>query len=228
METTGHDECLYEGFESFSGPDYMPFGYHSKRSYIGTYNIRLKGYPDKPLLLDYQVYRNGKWNYIRKEILGQEFSINEGINPIDEIRVYPQGAQVTSYSYIPFVGMKSMTDGRGITESYGYDYYQRLRSVTDNKGNLKKAYSYHYQNQPSKEYLPVYYNEAIQRNFYCSSCDSTKGERPLPVVYEVPERKYVSNVSQEEANRMAVDDLLKNGQRYADEKGECDHEMQTR
>lgn len=228
VETTGHDECLYEGFESFSGSDYIPFGYHSKRSYIGTYNIRLKGYPDKPLLLDYQVYRNGKWNYIRKEILEQEFSIDEGINPIDEIRVYPQGTQVTSYSYIPFVGMKSMTDGRGITESYGYDYYQRLRSVADNKGNLKKAYSYHYQNQPSKEYLPVYYNEAIQRNFYCSSCDSTKGERPLPVAYEVPERKYVSNVSQEEANRMAVDDLLKNGQRYADEKGECDHEMQTR
>ena len=121
-----------------------------------------------------------------------------------------------------------MTDGRGITEIYGYDYYQRLRSVADNKGNLKKTYSYHCQNQPSREYPPIYYNKSIQHTFYSSLCDSTKGERPLPVVYEVPERKYVSTVSQEEANRMAVDDLLKNGQRYADEKGKCANEMQSR
>lgn len=222
VETTGHDEWLYEDFEGYSGEESLPFGFYSSGSHLGTYEIRLSGAYNQPLFVDYQVYKNGKWNYVRKEMNDRNFIIDEGMNPIDEVRVYPQHAQVTSYGYLPFVGMNRMTDGRGLTESYAYDEFQRLRSISDYEGNIRKTYDYHYQNQSEEEdYRPPYYSEAISRTFYSSLCDSTKGQHPAAIVYEVPAGKYSSSVSQEEANRMAVDDLLQNGQRYADENGEC-------
>lgn len=153
---------------------------------------------------------------------GRTFTIDEGMNPIDEVRVYPQDAQVTSYTYVPFVGMRSMTDGRGVTESYGYDNFVRLQSIADTDGNIRQTYDYHYQNQPAPEdYWRSYTNETVGHTFYTTGCDSTKGERPSPIRYEVPRGSYYSRISQEEANRMAMDDLLENGQRYANENGQC-------
>lgn len=222
VETTGHDEWLYEDFEGHSGEEALPFGFYSSGSHLGTYEIQLSGSYDQPLFVDYQVYKNGRWNYVRKEMNSRNFIIDEGMNPIDEVRVYPQHAQVTSYGYLPFVGMSRMTDGRGLTESYAYDEFQRLRSVADHEGHIRKTYDYHYQNQSEEDdYRPPYYSEAVSRTFYSSLCDSTKGQHPAAIVYEVPAGKYTSPVSQEEANRMAVDELLQNGQRYADENGEC-------
>lgn len=222
VETTGHDEWLYEDFENHLGEESLPFGFYSSGSHLGTYEIHLSGSYDQPLFVDYQVYKNGKWNYVRKEMNGRHFIIDEGMNPIDEVRVYPQHAQVTSYGYLPFVGMSRITDGRGLTESYTYDEFQRLRSISDHEGNIRKTYDYHYQNQSEEEDIRLpYYSEAISRTFYSSLCDSAKGQHPAAIVYEVPAAKYSSPVSQEEANRMAVDDLLQNGQRYADENGEC-------
>lgn len=222
VETTGHDEWLYEDFENYSGEEAMPFGFYSSRSHLGVYEIRLSGTYDQPLFVDYQVYKDGKWNYVRKEMNSRNFIIDEGMNPIDEVRVYPQNAQVTSYGYLPFIGMSRMTDGRGLTESYTYDGEQRLRSIADSEGNIRKTYRYHYQNRQEENHYPSpYYSQAVSRTFYSSLCDSTKGQRPAAIVYEVPAAKYISPVSREEANRMAVDDLLQNGQRYADENGEC-------
>ncbi|PRD44539.1 hypothetical protein C5745_19365 [Sphingobacterium haloxyli] len=54
------------------------------------------------------------------------------------------GAQVTSYTYKPLVGMTSMTDPRGITEYYQYDGFQRLKDVLDFDKNVLRNYQYHY------------------------------------------------------------------------------------
>ncbi|MDQ0638328.1 YD repeat-containing protein [Pedobacter sp. W3I1] len=55
-------------------------------------------------------------------------------------------AQITSYSYKPLVGMTSMTDAKGMTTTYEYDAFQRLKTVKDQNGNILKQTDYHYKN----------------------------------------------------------------------------------
>lgn len=51
---------------------------------------------------------------------------------------------ITTYTYLPLVGMTSKTDTRGITEYYKYDSRQRLQAILDQVGNVTKAIDYHY------------------------------------------------------------------------------------
>ncbi len=53
-------------------------------------------------------------------------------------------SMVTSYTYSPLTGMKSMTDPRGQTEYYEYDGFQRLKEVLDFERNVLTDYQYHY------------------------------------------------------------------------------------
>jgi YD repeat-containing protein len=57
-------------------------------------------------------------------------------------------SQVTTYTYLPLIGMTSQTDPNGITTYYEYDGLGRLKNVKDHKGNILKQTQYHYQNQP--------------------------------------------------------------------------------
>jgi len=53
-------------------------------------------------------------------------------------------AQVTTYTYQPFVGMASETDSHGVTIYYEYDSFGRLQHVKDSHGKMIKQYEYHY------------------------------------------------------------------------------------
>ena len=55
--------------------------------------------------------------------------------------IFPQ-AQITTYSYLPGVGITSMTDPAGITTTYEYDNAGRLTCVRDNDGNKIEEYTY--------------------------------------------------------------------------------------
>lgn len=51
-------------------------------------------------------------------------------------------SQVVSYTYIPMVGMDSVTDAAGKTTAYEYDSYGRLSGIIDSEGNVVESYSY--------------------------------------------------------------------------------------
>ncbi len=63
---------------------------------------------------------------------------------IQTLRTSLKKAQVTTYTYSPLTGMKSMTDPRGQTEHYEYDGFQRLKEVLDFDRNVLTDYQYHY------------------------------------------------------------------------------------
>ncbi len=67
-----------------------------------------------------------------------------GSASIDELRLYPIDAQITSYTYDPIIGMTTSTDPNGLTTYYDYDSFGRLKYIRDDKGNLIKANDYHY------------------------------------------------------------------------------------
>lgn len=56
-------------------------------------------------------------------------------------------ALITTYTYQPLVGMTSMTDPRGVTTTYEYDSFGRLKTAKDANGKVIQAHDYHYQNQ---------------------------------------------------------------------------------
>lgn len=56
-------------------------------------------------------------------------------------------AQVTTYTYKPLVGMKSMTTSNGEMTTYEYDSLGRLATIKDHNGKTAKYHDYHYQNQ---------------------------------------------------------------------------------
>jgi len=70
-----------------------------------------------------------------------------GTAEIDELRLYPNTAQMTSYTYTPLVGMSSESSAGGKISYYQYDSSQRLINIVDQYGNIVKHMSYHYQGQ---------------------------------------------------------------------------------
>jgi len=56
------------------------------------------------------------------------------------------GAQVTSYTYDPLIGVTSITDPRGETIYYIYDAFNRLEFVKDSAGKILSNNQYNYKN----------------------------------------------------------------------------------
>jgi len=90
--------------------------------------------------------RNG-WTYFEHKITGQTVVTLTGTGNIDELRLYPQNALMTTYTYNPLIGVTGSTDAKGETTYYEYDPFQRLMNIKDKDGNIIKNYTYHYQGQ---------------------------------------------------------------------------------
>jgi len=67
---------------------------------------------------------------------------------IDEVRLHPVGAQMTSYTYDPLAGMTSQTDPSGRTITYEYDALGRLVRTRDEQGRVLSQQQYHYARRP--------------------------------------------------------------------------------
>jgi YD repeat-containing protein len=63
---------------------------------------------------------------------------------VDELRVYPVTAQMTTYTYDVAFGISSVTDANNVVTYYVYDALGRLQLVKDQHKNIVKANEYHY------------------------------------------------------------------------------------
>ncbi|MEZ2442810.1 hypothetical protein AB6805_13895 [Chitinophaga sp. RCC_12] len=63
---------------------------------------------------------------------------------LNKIRTSLPNALVTTYTYIPLLGVTSETDNRGSTSYYEYDIHGRLKSVKDQDGKILKLIEYQY------------------------------------------------------------------------------------
>lgn len=219
-QITGSDDVYYENFEDYSLNSSVPFGFHSGKSYAYPYTVSLHSNPLKTYRIDYQVFKDGRWNYKSDDFKNGTYTINEGTNPVDEVRVYPKDASVSTFTFFPFTGLRSQTNERGITESYDYGRLGRLTAIRENN-KIIKTFDYKYYNQSSEVTPQTYYSVEQRKTFIKNDCDSLRGELGQPIEYVVPKGKYTSVISQEDANKKAYDDLINNGQNYANENGEC-------
>lgn len=84
------------------------------------------------------------WTYHEHRVTGLTTVTISGTGNIDELRLYPVNAQMTTYTYEPLVGLTSSTDAKNNTTYYEYDGLPRLLNIRDQDGNILKNYTYSY------------------------------------------------------------------------------------
>ncbi len=87
------------------------------------------------------------WRYFEHKVTGQTQITIGGSGLIDEVRLYPLGAQMMTYTYDPLIGMTTQSDARSFVTYYIYDHIGRLILVKDQNGNNLKKNSYNYTGQ---------------------------------------------------------------------------------
>jgi YD repeat-containing protein len=138
--TGGKDYNLSSGSISKSG-------LNTSRSYIVSYWSKTGSATVNGSTASAVVSRNG-WTYYEHKLAAGASSITvSGSVSIDELRLYPSDAQMTTYTYDVLAGMTSQSDINNRITYYLYDAFGRLKAVKDQDGNVIKTVEYHYQNQ---------------------------------------------------------------------------------
>ncbi|OEK05798.1 RHS repeat domain-containing protein [Roseivirga misakiensis] len=160
FEQNGHGNLLY------SGPSYTDANAPSGTKYyrLSTGSIQKTGlssgitYRVSYYAKSGTVYVNGStisssgtflnangWRYYEKTFSGVSSITIGGSAYIDEVRIYPADAQMTTYTYSPMYGVTSQVDANHIAVKYQYDKFGRLELVKDLDGKVLQAYQYKYQ-----------------------------------------------------------------------------------
>lgn len=88
------------------------------------------------------------WTYEEWEIESAPATFSlYGTATVDDVRIYPAGAQMTSYTYNSLRQVTSQTDPNGSATSYEYDDLGRLKVVYDDNGHVLKYFEYKYKQQ---------------------------------------------------------------------------------
>ena len=143
--TLTSNDLFFEDFESAASG---PVGFHSGKARTGSYTVSIQNLnPYRSHVLDYRRKTgSGAWEYVRTSFTGSATIGGSGVT-VDQIRVFPEDADVESYTWDSAGNLLSRTDARGITESYEYDALGRLIAIRNNDENHVEQYKYNYQNK---------------------------------------------------------------------------------
>jgi hypothetical protein len=160
-----------------------------------------------------KITKNG-WTCYEATVSGYTSYTISGSGNIDELRLYPQGTLMTTYTYDPLIGLTSAGNPNYIPSYCDYDPLGRLRAVRDGDRNILKLYDYRYQTL-----FTTYFNTQQSGTYTRNNCSS--GQTGSNVTYTVPAGTYSSQISQADANQKATNDVTANGQAYANTNGTC-------
>jgi len=145
---------------------------------------------------------NNGWTYYEYSVPTGTINITvSGTTTVDELRLYPTAAQMTTYAYDPS-GVVDISDAKGLNTSFEYDFAQRLKNTTDFYGNIVSSNRYHTYDQTIS-------SQAQSGTFTRNNCPPNT--TPGSLTYSVPANKYYSSTLAS-ANADATYDLNTNGQ----------------
>ncbi len=166
------------------------------------------------------ITRNG-WTYIEHRATGNSTITLSGSGYIDEVRMYPATAQISTLTFTPLIGISGTCNENSRLAYYEYDGLSRLIAIRDADGALKKRFRYNYGlgSVPIVSAQSLFYNAAKDSAFGKTGC--TGGAVPDTVLYKIPYGKYASAISQYSADSLAILDFIANGQAYANANAHC-------
>lgn len=95
-----------------------------------------------------KIASSGGWNLYRHKVSGESSIVLLGSGLVeayvDELRLYPEGAEMTSYVYRPLTGLTFSVDANALPTIYQYDDFGRLNRLVDHEGKVIKEYRYNY------------------------------------------------------------------------------------
>jgi len=141
------NDIFYDSFEEGDGTLLDPKTGHY--SFNGSYSKTLTGLDAGTYTLSYWKKTGSTWVWTINTnipVTGSSYPLSIS-GQIDDIRFYPSGAQMITYTYDPLIGVTSATDTKGEITYYEYDGFQRLLNIKDKDGNIIKHTDYHYQGQ---------------------------------------------------------------------------------
>ena len=93
-------------------------------------------------LMSYWYWENNQWNF--SGVIPFQRTITTSGSRIDEVRAFPKGAQMTTFTHLLMVGISSQTDANNQTTYYEYDEMSRLKLIRDSNKKIVKSYEYAY------------------------------------------------------------------------------------
>jgi|GEM_PF-844550 len=161
------------------------------------------------------ISRNG-WTYMEHIVNNITQLAISGSSLVDELRMYPTDASMSTYTYRPLIGITSQNNSNGMISYYNYDGFGRLISQLNGDGNILKQYSYVIQqNELSAPFKSQLKQQTVNRN------NCATGTTGSAVTYTVPAGKYSSMLNQQDADAKAQADLDSHVQEYANSNGTC-------
>jgi hypothetical protein len=160
---------------NLSGLAITKSGLNSTKTYIVTYWIKNSnpliipgtkmGFPISGKII------NG-WKYFEHKVTGESTISISGNSAIDELRLYPEKAIITTYTYERLIGITSECNVNNNIKYYEYDASNRLILIRDQDKNIVKRICYNYSGQI--EDCPIINNTdpqwRVSGNTRCQPC----------------------------------------------------------
>jgi YD repeat-containing protein len=142
-------DMFYEGFEENPSASVAEQRTGKKSMQLsGVFSIMTDRLPahNGDYVLSYWVKENsGPWTYKEKQFNNYTTGpiATDAVNGfLDEVRLYPKGALMTTYTYELKIGITSITDPANVTTYFEYDDFNRLAVKRDQDRNIIAKYDY--------------------------------------------------------------------------------------
>jgi hypothetical protein len=139
-------------YYNFSGTTLSKAGLSSSTVYVvsywsknGAYTVSgtpVSGWPKSIRTVN---INGASWTNWEHRVSGASTITVSGTGAIDELRLYPANAQMTSYTFAPLIGMTSQNSAANGINYFEYDAHGRLKLVRDINNNIVKTFNYKYQ-----------------------------------------------------------------------------------
>jgi YD repeat-containing protein len=139
------NRVLHTSFEE-EGQPYSESRTGSK-AWMGTYTFYRPAQAGNYTVTWWQKNGGSPWAFNQVTVTGGAgltYTIGASGQYVDELRMHPTDAMMTTYTYIPGLGLSTVTDENNRTTYYVYDSFGRLAQIKNDKGGIEKQYTYYY------------------------------------------------------------------------------------
>lgn len=111
----------------------------------GVYTVSGTPITGWPRSLTTITINGNSWTNWEHKVTGASTISISGTGIIDELRLFPANAQMSTFTYAPLIGRTSQNDMNNRVSYYEYDAFGRLKLIRDMNKNILKTFTYQYQ-----------------------------------------------------------------------------------